>query len=293
MLFRVLCLLRKVVNEEVKYYDLNLISFQYFIVAIFVLSRVILYLQEFTYGGLGLMADISILLAFGAGVLTFLSPCVFPLYPAFLSYITGMSVVEIQNGELKGQHKAIFHTFFFLFGFSIIYLVLGFGTAEGATLLESWYLQYGDLIRQIGAILMVVFGLITIGLLQPKFLMKERKFHINNKPAGYLGSIVIGLAFAVGWTPCTGPILAATLTLVGANPSQGLWYMAAYIFGFSIPFLLMAFFITKFTWLKKYSDTVIKIGGVIMIVMGVILYFDKFTLINSLLQPLFGDFQGF
>ncbi|MEK3889411.1 cytochrome c biogenesis CcdA family protein [Bacillus sp. FSL K6-3431] len=239
------------------------------------------------------MTDISNLLAFSAGALTFISPCVFPLYPAFLSYITGMSVAEIQNGELKGQRKAIFHTFFFLFGFSIIYLVLGFGTAGSATLLENWYFRYGDLIRQIGAILMVAFGLITIGLLQLKFLMKEHKLHIQNKPAGYLGSVVIGLAFAVGWTPCMGPILAATLALVGANPSQGLWYMAAYVLGFSIPFLLMAFFITKFTWLKKYSGTVMKFGGGIMIVMGITLYFDKLTLINSLLQPIFGDFQGF
>lgn len=239
------------------------------------------------------MADISILFTFGAGVLTFLSPCVFPLYPAFLSYITGMSVTEIQSGELRGQRKAIFHTLFFLLGFSIIYLVLGFGTSGSATLLETWYFQYGDLIRQIGAIIMVVFGLITVGLFQPKFLMKEHKLHIENKPAGYLGSVVIGLAFAVGWTPCTGPILAATLALVGANPSQGLWYMAAYILGFSIPFLLMALFITKFTWLKKYSGTVMKIGGVIMIVMGIILFFDKLTLFNSLLQPIFGGFQGF
>ena len=240
-----------------------------------------------------MQADISIFLALGAGVLTFLSPCVFPLYPAFLSYITGLSVGEIQNGELKGQRKAIFHTISFLIGFSVIYLVLGFGTAEGATKLESWYFQYGDLVRQIGALLMVAFGLITVGLLQPKFMMKERKIHIQNKPAGYIGSLVIGLAFAIGWTPCTGPILAATLTLVGTNPSQGLWYMAAYILGFSIPFLVMAFFTSKFTWIRKYSNTVMKVGGGIMIAMGLILFFDKFTIINSFFQPFFGDFQGF
>ncbi|WP_285863524.1 cytochrome c biogenesis CcdA family protein [Lederbergia lenta] len=240
-----------------------------------------------------MMADISIILAFGAGALTFISPCVFPLYPAFLSYITGMSVAEIQMGELKGQRKAILHTIFFLFGFSIIYLVIGFGTVGSSTLLETWYFQYGDLIRQIGAILMVVFGLITIGLLQPKFLMKEHKLHIKNKPAGYLGSVLIGLAFAIGWTPCMGPILAATLALVGANPSQGLWYMAAYVLGFSLPFLFMAFFITKFTWVKKYSGSVMKIGGGIMIVMGIVLFLDKLSLINSLLAPIFGDFQGF
>ncbi|RBP84934.1 cytochrome c biogenesis transmembrane protein [Cytobacillus firmus] len=93
------------------------------------------------------MADVSILLAFGAGALTFLSPCVFPLYPAFLSYITGMSVVEIQSGELKGQRKAILHTFFFLIGFSIIYLVLGFGTAEGATLFHLVLTRSGCNVR--------------------------------------------------------------------------------------------------------------------------------------------------
>ncbi|MEG0258868.1 MAG: cytochrome c biogenesis protein CcdA [Lysinibacillus sp.] len=240
-----------------------------------------------------MQTDFSILLTLGAGVLTFLSPCVFPLYPAFLSYITGLSVNEIQDGELRGQKKAIFHTICFLLGFSIIYLVLGFSTAESATRLEVWYYQYGDLIRQIGSILMVMFGLITLGLLQPKFLMKERKLHIPNKPAGYIGSVVIGLAFAVGWTPCTGPILGATLSLVGTNPSQGLWYMAAYILGFSIPFFLMAFFTPKFTWLKKYNGIIMKIGGIIMIIMGLILFFDKFTLINSLLKPIFGNFQGF
>lgn len=240
-----------------------------------------------------MLTDISIFLAFGAGALSFISPCVFPLYPAFLSYITGMSVSEIQSGKWSGQRKAIFHTVYFLLGFSIIYLVLGFGTAGSATLIEIWYVQYGDLIRQTGAILIVFFGLVTIGVFQPKFLMRDHKLNIRNKPSGYFGSVLIGLAFALGWTPCMGPILAATLALVGANPSQGLWYMISYILGFSIPFFLMAFFITKFTWIKKYSGTFMKFGGSIMIIMGIVLFFDKFTLINALLAPIFGDFQGF
>lgn len=238
-------------------------------------------------------ADISIFLAFSAGVLSFVSPCVFPLYPAFLSYITGMSVSEIQSGKLKGERKAIFHTVFFLLGFSIIYLVLGFGSSGTASLIETWYFQYGDLIRQIGAILIVFFGLITLGVFQPKFLMKDHKLNIRNKPSGYFGTVLIGLTFALGWTPCMGPILTATLALVGANPSQGLWYMISYILGFSIPFFVMALFITKFTWLKKYSGSFMKIGGGIMILMGIVLFFDKFTLINSFFAPIFGDFQGF
>ncbi|OAK75751.1 cytochrome c biogenesis CcdA family protein [Lederbergia galactosidilytica] len=240
-----------------------------------------------------MQTDVSIFLAFGAGVLTFVSPCVFPLYPAFLSYITGISVSDIQSGKLRGQGKAIIHTVLFLIGFSIIYSVLGLSSAGSATLIENWYLRYGDLIRQIGAILIVFFGLVTVGILQPKFLMKDHKLNFQNKPSGYIGTILIGLAFALGWTPCTGPILSATLALVGANPSQGLWYMSSYVLGFSVPFLLMAFFITKLTWLKKHTGTFMKIGGGVMILMGVILFFDQFQLINSLFTPIFGDFQGF
>lgn len=239
------------------------------------------------------MADISILLAFSAGVLSFVSPCVFPLYPAFMSYITGLSVSDIQRGKIKEQRQAIVHTVLFLIGFSIIYLVLGLGTVGGSTLIETWYFRYNDVIRQVGAILIVFFGLVTMGVFQPKFMMKDHKLNVQNKPSGYIGTVFIGLAFALGWTPCMGPILAATLALVGANPSQGLWYMGAYVLGFSVPFLLMAFFITKFNGIKKYSGSVMKIGGGIMIAMGIILFFDKLTLINSFLQPIFGDFQGF
>lgn len=240
-----------------------------------------------------MQTDLSILLAFGAGVLSFVSPCVFPLYPAFLSYITGLSVSDIQDGKLKEQRKAIFHTLFFLLGFSMIYLVLGLGATESTTLIESWYFQYGNLIRQLGAILIIFFGFVIIGVFQPRFLMKNHKLNFQNKPSGYIGTMFIGLAFSIGWTPCMGPILAATLALVGANPAQGIWYMMSYVLGFSIPFLLMAFFITKFTWIKKYSGAFMKIGGIIMIVTGMLLFFNKLTIFNSLLEPIFGNFQGF
>lgn len=240
-----------------------------------------------------MQTDLSILLAFGAGVLSFVSPCVFPLYPAFLSYITGLSVSDIQDGKLREQRKAIFHTLFFLLGFSMIYLVLGLGATGSTTLIESWYLQYGGLIRQLGAILIIFFGFVIIGVFQPRFLMKDHKLNVQSKPSGYIGTMFIGLAFSIGWTPCMGPILAATLALIGANPAQGIWYMAFYVLGFSIPFLLMAFFITKFTWIKKYSGAFMKIGGSIMIVMGILLFLNKLTIFNSLLEPIFGDFQGF
>src|SRR5699024_4229303 len=140
-----------------------------------------------------------------------------------------MCVSDIQSGKLKGQRKAILHTVVFLLGFTLIYLIRGLGTYGSAKLIERWYIQDGDLIRKIGAICIVFFGLVTIGIFQPKLLMKDHKLNIQNKPSGYLGTGFIGLAFAIGWTPCMGPILAATLALVGANPSQGLWYMFSYI----------------------------------------------------------------
>ena len=234
-------------------------------------------------------ADMTIWLAFGAGLLSFISPCVFPLYPAFLSYITGLTVHDIQQGNMRGQKQAILHTISFLIGFSIIYMVLGLSASS----LTGWFYQYGDLARQLGAILIVVFGLVTLGFWQPAFLMKDRKLTIQHRPSGYAGSVVIGLAFAAGWTPCMGPILGAVLGLVGTNPEQGLWYMVAYILGFAIPFLSLAFFTTRLQWMKKRSGQLMKVGGGIMIAVGIILFFDQMTIFNRLLSPIFGTFQGF
>lgn len=234
-------------------------------------------------------ADVTLLLAFGAGLLSFISPCVFPLYPAFLSYITGLTVSDIQQGQMRGKKQAIIHTLSFLLGFSIIYLVLGLS----ASTLTTIFYQYGDLVRQLGAILIVIFGFITIGFWQPTFLMKDHKLNIQNRPSGYFGSILIGLAFAAGWTPCMGPILGAVLALVGTKPEQGLFYMFAYILGFGIPFLTLAFFSTRLNWIKRNSRSIMKIGGWIMIAVGVVLFFDQMTLFNRILSPVFGNFQGF
>ena len=148
--------------------------------------------------------DINVFLAFGAGFLSFISPCTLPLYPAFLSYITGMSFDELKSEKSMMQKNAILHTLFFLVGFSIIFIAIGFG----ASYAKEFFVNYQELLRQVGAILIVVFGLMIVGLLQVDFLMKDRKFQFKTRPAGYLGSALIGLAFAAGWTPCTGPILS-------------------------------------------------------------------------------------
>ena len=233
--------------------------------------------------------DINVFLAFGAGFLSFISPCTLPLYPAFLSYITGMTLDELKAEKGMLQKRAILHTLFFLLGFSIIFIAIGFS----ASLAKDFFIQYQDLLRQVGAILIVVFGLMIVGLLQIDFLMKDRKFQFKNRPSGYVGSALIGLAFAAGWTPCTGPILMSIIALAGTNPDAGLWYMLAYYLGFAIPFFVMSFFISRMNWIRRNSQKIVKIGGWIMIAVGILLFFDGLDYIIRILSPIFGGFTGF
>lgn len=234
------------------------------------------------------MGQVNIFLAFGAGFLSFISPCALPLYPAFLSYITGMTVGEIkEKGVLR--KKAFLHTILFLFGFSIIFLALGFST----TFIGEFFARYQGLLRQVGAIILVFFGLVLTGVLNFNLLNMDKKIQFQSRPAGYLGSVLIGIGFAAGWTPCTGPILAGVVALAIANPGMGLVYMMFYILGFSIPFLIMTFFIDKMTFLKKHGQRFMFWGGVLMIIIGILLFFDWMSMIISFLIPIFGGFTGF
>ena len=134
------------------------------------------------------MSDINVFLAFGAGFLSFISPCVLPLYPAFLSYITGMSIDEISDDSNKINKNSLIHTIFFLLGFSSVFVMLGFSTS----FIAEFLLANQNIIRQIGAILIVFFGLVIVGVLNFEFLMKDKKIRFKNRPTGFLGSFVIG-----------------------------------------------------------------------------------------------------
>lgn len=235
------------------------------------------------------MSDVNIFMAFGAGFLSFISPCCLPLYPAFLSYITGMSVGELKSENAMLQKRSLLHTLFFLIGFSAIFIAMGFGT----TFIGGFFREYKDLIRQLGGIFIILFGLMIVGVFKPEFLMKDRKFEFKNRPSGYVGSSLIGMAFAAGWTPCTGPILGFVISLAIANPGSGMLYMVAYILGFAIPFFILSFFIGRLNWIKRNSVKIMKVGGWLMIVMGIVLFFDWMTKIINVLSPLFGGFQGF
>lgn len=231
---------------------------------------------------------LNLFIAFGAGLISFLSPCTLPIYPGFLSYLTGVSVSELQNENGMLQRKAIFHTFFFLIGFSVIFIALGFSTS----LIGTLFYQYGSVLRRVGAIIVFFFGLVAVGLVQPKFLMQDKKFNFRSRPTGYLGSVLIGLGFAAGWTPCMGTILAAVLGMAVSNPSAGIPYMFAYVLGFAAPFFILSFFLGKISWIKRNSGKMMRAGGVVMLVMSVFLFFDWMTKISSYLSSYFG-FQGF
>jgi len=233
--------------------------------------------------------DLNIFLAFGAGFLSFISPCTLPLYPAFLSYITGMSFDDLKSERGMLQKNAILHTLFFLLGFSLIFIAIGFGTSFA----RDFLVNYQTILRQVGALLIVVFGLMIVGLLQINFLMKDHKIQFKNRPSGFIGSVLIGVAFAAGWTPCTGPILMSIILLASSNPDSGMFYMLAYFLGFAVPFFLLSFFITRMTWIRTHSQKIVKVGGYIMIVVGILLFFDGLTYITRILQPIFGDFTGF
>lgn len=235
------------------------------------------------------MNDINVVLAFGAGVLSFVSPCNLPLYPAFLSYITGLSVDELKEKRKRLPTKML-HTILFILGFSTIFIALGLSTS----LIGEFFFRHNNLIRQIGAIFIIVFGFVTIGVIKPSLLMKSRQLRLTHRPSGYIGSYLIGLAFAAGWTPCIGPILASVIALSASNPGSGMLYMSFYSIGFAIPFLLMTFFIGRMNWIKKYMNHIMKIGGLVMVLFGIALYFDWLTRITSfLVNTLFNGFMGF
>ena len=200
-----------------------------------------------------------------------------------------MSVGEVKSEQVMLQRRSLLHTICFLLGFSLVFIAIGFSTS----FFGAFFQQYQDLIRQIGAILIIVFGLVIVGVFQPTFLMKDKRVEFKNRPSGYVGSVLIGLAFAAGWTPCTGPILASVISLGMSQPASALSYMVAYILGFAIPFMILSFFIGKLGWIKKYSPIIMKVGGYLMIVMGIILFFDGMTKIISIFSSLFGGFTGF
>lgn len=233
----------------------------------------------------------GIFIAMGAGVLSFLSPCVLPIFPAYLSYITGISVKELQEDKsAKLLRQLFFHALFFLIGVSLVFLGLG----AGASFLGQWIqnLLIGDsglLIQRIAGIFIITMGLFIDGWINIPFLLKERRLHSTKKQAGYVRTFFVGLGFSAGWTPCIGPIFGSILFLAVSNPTQGLFYTLVYIVGFAVPFLVLTFFIGKTRWIVRHSNIIMKAGAIIMILMGIILFFGLMPAISGFLLDFVQD----
>ncbi|MED4602002.1 cytochrome c biogenesis protein CcdA [Paenibacillus validus] len=228
------------------------------------------------------MVELNVWIALWAGLISFISPCVLPLYPSFLSYITGVSVGQLKDGQKSSEirFKLVTHTLSFVVGFSVIFYSLGLGANAVATA----FFDNRDLLRQLSAIFIFVMGLFLLGIFRPQWLMRERKLQIKTKPAGYLGSLLIGIGFAAGWSPCIGPILSAMLVLAASEPNSWLPLITAYSLGFAIPFIVLAFFIGSTKWILKYSAVMMKVGGSVMLIISVLLYTDQMTRITIWLQ---------
>src|SRR5699024_7368081 len=183
---------------------------------------------------------LGMVLALGAGALSFLSPCVLPIFPAYLSYITGMSVKEIQDGRNKEiRRKLLSHSAFFLIGVSLVFIGLG----VGASFLGQWIQgvltgNSGMLIQRLAGIFIIVMGLFVGGWLNITALMKERRVQYKKANVSYLGTFFVGTGFAAGWTPCIGPIFGSILFLAASHPGQGIFYTVMYVIGFALPFLV-------------------------------------------------------
>ena len=228
------------------------------------------------------------LVAFAGGLLSFLSPCVLPLVPSYLGFITGFSLEEMGNR----RRLAMIHAVLFVVGFSIIFILLG----ASATALGSALRAYKDAIMRVGGLLIIFFGLYSLGVINLGFLSQERRFHIQDKPIGFLGSVLVGMAFGAGWSPCIGPILGGILSLAAteADLSRGIGLLAAYSAGLAVPFLVAAVAVEKFLeWFKKFRrhiHLVQKVSGALLVAVGLLIATGQFTRLASYLQKMTPDF---
>jgi len=235
--------------------------------------------------------NIGIIGAFVAGLLSFLSPCVLPLIPSYITYITGISFSDLkeEHTSKKVRTKTIVHSLLFIAGFTFVFMALG----ASATYIGSFLQERMDLIRKIGGLLIVVFGIHVTGLVNLSVLLGDRRIRLNKKPAGYAGSVLVGIAFAAGWTPCIGPILASILMIAATEEKvyQGMLLLFSYSLGLGTPFfissLAMHKFLVLFNRFKKLIRIFELVTGLFLIVVGVLVFTNSLTAISQYITILF------
>lgn len=229
-------------------------------------------------------AGLGLAVAFLAGLLSFLSPCVLPLVPSYVGFLTGMSLPEMTTR----RRLALAHAFCFVLGFSLIFILLG----ASATALGRALRYYQVWLTRAGGVLIILFGLYCLGVIRIGAFQMERRLQLQDKPVGFLGSALVGMAFGAGWTPCIGPILGAILGLatVETDVTRGMVLLAAYSAGLAVPFLLAALavdsFLDWFQRFRKYIPWVMRVSGVMLVAVGLLLVTGEFTRLAAWLQSL-------
>jgi len=233
-------------------------------------------------------AVLGFMVAFIAGLLSFLSPCVLPLVPSYVGFITGMTLPEVSGR----RHAALTHALLFVAGFSLVFVLLG----ASATALGRALNYYQVWLQRVGGVLIILFGLLCLGVFKGGLLTQERRLHLEHKPVGHLGSLLVGMAFAAGWTPCIGPVLGGILGLAATSSdvTRGMQLLAAYSAGLALPFLIAAVavesFLDWFQRFRRFLPWVMRVSGVMLIVVGVLLVTGEFTRLAGWLQGLTPDF---
>jgi cytochrome c-type biogenesis protein len=232
-------------------------------------------------------ATFGLLVAFSAGLLSFLSPCVLPLVPSYVTFITGLSLEEVRTS----RRTALIHALLFVLGFSLIFIALG----ATASVLGRVLFVARVWIARVGGALIILFGLYLLGVFNFRMLAQDRRVYLADKPIGYLGTVLVGLAFGAGWTPCIGPILGSILiyTSSTADLHRGLLLLTAYSAGLAVPFLIAALaidrFLAAFARWRGTMKWVNRVGGVLLIVVGLLLITNYFTVLAGWLQALTPD----
>ena len=236
--------------------------------------------------------EISGVIAFSAGFLSFVSPCVLPLVPSYVTYITGVSFKELTDVAARSKLRwaTISHSLCFIVGFSLVFILMG----ASATYLGQLLVQHQYWIMKGGGILIILLGIHFTGMIKLPFLHAEKRFEMRKKPLGYAGSFLVGVIFAAGWTPCIGPILSTILIYASTskNMATGILLLTYYSVGLGIPFFLSSLavnsFLSAFNKMKRYMRIINVASGLFLICIGVLFLTDTFKEINAYLNMLTG-----
>lgn len=233
--------------------------------------------------------EVTLLAAFAAGFLSFVSPCVLPLIPGYISFISGLTLEEMQGKvEAKSSRAAVMTaSIAFVLGFTVVFVALG----ASASAIGKWMDAQSPILMKIAGTILIVLGLHMMGVFRIRLLESDKRIHTNTKPAGPIGAFFVGTAFAFAWTPCIGPILGGILTMAATRDSvgEGMQMLAVYSLGLGVPFLLTAVAIDRFfaaaARIRRHYKTIEIVSGGLLIIVGLLIFFDQFTLIVRYLQP--------